>query len=77
MDDELFLAGRRVIDAAGADDRADYVAVSNTATGLLLLLGGALGSAAAILGPQYAVLMFALGTAAAMIVGRRLPEVED
>jgi MFS family permease len=66
-----------VIDAAGADDRADYVAVSNTATGLLLLLGGALGSAAALLGPQYAVLLFAFGTAAAMVVGRRLPEVED
>ncbi|MDR5865578.1 MFS transporter [Halomonas koreensis] len=66
-----------VVDLAGAEDRALYVALSNTLTGVLMLLvGGLAGALAQWFGPG-ALLLALAGTAlAAAASARRLPEVE-
>jgi predicted MFS family arabinose efflux permease len=48
-----------VLDLASPEDRATYVAVANTLTGLLLLVGGALGAGLAVLGTEVLVGGFA------------------
>ncbi|MGM0913414.1 MAG: MFS transporter [Pseudomonadota bacterium] len=66
-----------VVDMAGGDKRALYVALSNTITGVLLLVvGGAVGALGQWLGsPALLVLLAAMALAAAASASR-LPEVE-
>lgn len=64
-----------VVDVAEGDRRTEYVAVSNTAMGILLLLVGAVSSALALAGPQLALLFLAVLGLAGVVVGRTLPEV--
>lgn len=69
--------GRKVyvVDMAEGNRRTDYVAVSNTAIGLLLLVVGGLGAALSALGPEWSLgLLAAMGVAGALGV-RALPEV--
>lgn len=64
-----------VIDVAEGDRRTEYVAVANTAMGVLLLVAGAVTGALAYWGAELAlVLLAALGLAGAWL-GRGLPEV--
>ncbi len=49
-----------LVDMASADQRAAYVAVSNTAIGALLLVGGAFGALAQLLGTDSAILTLSL-----------------
>lgn len=59
-----------LVDMAGSDNRARYVAVSNTLIGIVLLLGAAAGVLADAAGPALVVLVFsllaALGAAASL-----------
>jgi len=57
------------------DRRTDYVAVSNSAMGALLLLTGALTSAIALLGVEVALATLAVLGLIGAVVSRSLPEV--
>jgi hypothetical protein len=65
-----------LIDMATADNRASYVAVSNTFIGVMLLLGGAFGGLASAAGPAAAILVLSLLSLAAAAVAWRLQEVQ-
>ncbi|WP_151525995.1 MFS transporter [Serinicoccus kebangsaanensis] len=64
-----------VVDVAEGDERTRYVAVSNTAMGVLLLLTGAVSAALATLGAVAALLFLAALGLLGAVVSRRLPEV--
>ena len=66
-----------VVDLAEGNKRTDYVAVSNTAIGVLLLVTGALTSAIAILGPEAALAALAALGLAGVAVSGSLPEVSE
>lgn len=64
-----------VVDMAEGDRRTAYVAVANTAMGLLLLVIGALSGALATLGAEVALGFLALLGLMGVFVSRGLPEV--
>ncbi len=64
-----------VTDLAEGNQRTDYVAVSNTAMGALLLVTGAVSSAVALLGPEAALVFLAVLGLLGVAVSRSLPEV--
>jgi hypothetical protein len=66
-----------VVDLAEGNKRTDYVAVSNTAMGILLLLTGVLTSAVAVFGVEAALLVLAVLGYAGVVVSGALPEVSD
>lgn len=66
-----------VIDLAEGNQRTEYVAVSNTAMGILLLITGALTSAIAVLGVEIALLVLAALGYLGVAVSGALPEVSD
>lgn len=65
-----------VVDMAEGNRRTDYVAVSNTAIGALLLLSGALGPLVGVIGASGMLLVLALAGFAGAALGLGLPEVE-
>lgn len=64
-----------VVDLAEGNRRTEYVAVSNTAMGLLLLATGALSAGAAALGVEVALALLAGLGLVGVVVSRSLPEV--
>lgn len=64
-----------VVDMAEGDQRTTYVAVANTAMGVLLLVTGAVSGAIAVLGDVAALLFLAAIGIAGTILARRLPDV--
>lgn len=64
-----------VVDMAEGDDRTDYVAVSNTAMGVILLATGAISSALASFGLDAALIFLATLGLLGVVVARTLPEV--
>ena len=67
-----------IIDMAGSDNRALYVALSNTITGILMLaVGGVVGALAQWLGSDGLLLVLAAIAAIAAATAQRLPDVED
>lgn len=64
-----------VVDMAEGDQRTEYVAVANTAMGVLLLVAGAISGGLALLGAEVALAFLALLGVAGVIVSRTLPEV--
>ncbi len=66
-----------VVDMATGNRRTDYVAVANTAMGVLLLVAGAISSALAHLGPEVALGFLAVLGLAGVAVGKTLPEVSQ
>lgn len=64
-----------VVDLAAGDRRTEYVAVANTAMGVLLLVTGAASAALAGLGVEVALVFLAVLGFAAVPVARSLPEV--
>ncbi|WP_110180733.1 MFS transporter [Nocardioides solisilvae] len=64
-----------VVDMAGDARRTEYVAVSNTAIGVLLLVAGALSGALSALGNDVALLFLAGLGLVGVLVARTLPEV--
>ena len=71
--------GRKVclVDMASGENRAAYVAVSNTVIGVLMLVGGLIGMLADWLGAAGTVLLLGLMSLLAAAYARRLPEVSD
>lgn len=65
-----------LVDMATQDKRAAYVAISNTAIGVLLLVGGAFGAVAQLFGNSVVILSLAVVAAIAAISAIKLPEVE-
>lgn len=65
-----------VVDMAEGDRRTEYVAVSNTAMGFILLLTGAVSSGLATLGAEAALAFLATLGFVGVLLARRLPEVE-
>jgi hypothetical protein len=65
-----------LVDLATEQTRAAYVAVSNSAIGVLLLAGSAFGAVAQQLGSSAAILILALFAFVAAASALRLPEVE-
>ena len=63
-----------VVDLGSGNKRTDFVAVSNTVLGVVLLLAGAVAAMAEQLAPGAAILILALMAFAAAYLGRRLPE---
>lgn len=66
-----------VVDMAEGDQRTEYVAVSNTAMGVILLVVGAISSALAGLGTGWALGFLALMGLAGVIASHRLPDVSQ
>jgi predicted MFS family arabinose efflux permease len=65
-----------LVDMAGAENRAQYTAVSNTVMGLFLLSGGALGILDAALGTRSVLLLLLIIAVVAVIRCARLPSVD-
>jgi hypothetical protein len=65
-----------LVDMASGNRRTDYVAVSNTVIGVILLLTGAVGALSSILTPASIVLILSLMGLTGTLLGSRLPEVE-
>ncbi|OAN69451.1 MFS transporter permease [Jannaschia sp. EhC01] len=66
-----------LVDMAPEDNRAGYTAVSNTVIGTILLASGVFGALANVLGPVWAVGLFAVMSLAAAVVAMGLEEVEQ
>ena len=64
-----------IVDLAQGNRRTEYVAVSNSAMGVLLLVAGALSAGVATLGIEAALLLLAVLGFAGVAVSRSLPEV--
>ncbi len=64
-----------VVDMAGEERRTSYVAVSNTAMGVLLLVVGAVSAGLAVLGAVVALAFLAVLGLVGVVVSRTLPEV--
>ncbi|HEY4615626.1 MAG TPA: MFS transporter [Citricoccus sp.] len=63
-----------VVDVAEGDRRTEYVAVANSAIGVLLLVAGALSGALALLGPEAALAFLAVMGLVGVLVSHSLPE---
>ena len=71
--------GRKVylVDMAHTDNRAAYVAVSNTVIGVMMLVGGVIGFIGELLGAPAVLLLLGLLSLFAAGAALRLPEVSD
>ncbi|KPJ95735.1 MAG: MFS transporter [Gammaproteobacteria bacterium SG8_15] len=69
--------GRKVylVDMATSDNRAQYVAVSNTVIGIAMLLGGVVGVIADVFNVQTVILLLSLIAFAASLYIKTLPDV--
>jgi O-antigen/teichoic acid export membrane protein len=65
-----------VVDMASAEDRAAYVAISNTAVGVLLLVGSAFGWIAQAAGEAAVLALFAGMCVGAAVLAHGLDEVQ-
>ncbi len=65
-----------VVDLASGNRRTDYVAVSNTVIGVLLLITGAIGTLAPVIGNGGVISVLAMMGLAGATLGARLPEVQ-
>lgn len=65
-----------LVDMAPVGQRAAYSAVSNTVIGVLLLISGAFGALAGLVGPAMTLLAFAVMAVGAAVVAHGLDEVE-
>ena len=63
-----------IVDYASADNRARLVAVSNTLMGIVLLLGGAFGLLAEVIGEGPVILVFAILGLCGAALALTLPE---
>jgi MFS family permease len=66
-----------LVDMAGGNKRTDYVAVSNTVIGVILLAGGGVIAALSFLSPEMLILVLAGTSLAGAVSGLGLPEVQE
>lgn len=71
--------GRKIylVDLATTENRATYVAVSNTILGIAMLVAGIVGVIADILAVHYVLLLLAVTSCLAALITIRLPEVSQ
>ena len=65
-----------VVDMAGGNKRTDYVAVSNTIIGFILLITGGVSAVAATISTEGIILVLSLFGIAGAYVSYQLPNVE-
>jgi len=65
-----------VVNLASGNKRTDYIAISNTVIGLLLLVVGAIGALAPVVGNDGVIGLLALMGLAGAAYGATLPDVE-
>jgi MFS family permease len=65
-----------IIDMAGGNRRTDYVAVSNTVIGVILLLTGSIAALATVVTPAGIILILSICGLIGVAAGAALPEVE-
>ncbi len=65
-----------IVDMAGGNKRTDYVAVSNTVIGMVLLLTGGISAMASMISPAGIILILSLFGLAGAVTSHRLPSVE-
>ncbi|TXK65645.1 hypothetical protein [Alkalisalibacterium limincola] len=65
-----------LVDIAEGARRTDYVAVSNSAIGVVLLLFGAAGAALSALSPEVALVALSMAGLAGAVFGTGLPEAD-
>lgn len=65
-----------IVDMAGGNKRTDYVAVSNTVIGLVLLITGGISALASVISPVGIILILSLFGLAGAVTSHRLPSVE-
>jgi len=63
-----------ILDLAGGDKRTDYVSVSNTVIGAILLATGLIGALTPLIGPAGMLLLLAIIGFTGAVLGIRLPE---
>jgi len=66
-----------LVDMAHGNKRTDYVAVSNTAIGVILLVAGGITAALSFLPAETLILVFAVTSLVGALWGLGLPEVQD
>ena len=66
-----------VVDLAGGNKRTDYVAVSNTVIGVILLITGGISALASMISTEGIILALSLFGIAGAITSSKLPNVED
>lgn len=66
-----------IVDLAQGNKRTDYVAVSNTLIGFLLLLSGLIGTLSSLIGVGGIILVLSLVGVLAIYLAKQLPEVQD
>jgi small-conductance mechanosensitive channel len=66
-----------VVDLATGNTRTDYVSISNTVIGVLLLLVGSVGALSPLIGNAGVIVLLAGMGLAGAILGRTLPETQD
>ncbi len=66
-----------LVDIATADNRASYVAVSNTVIGVMLIAGGAFGVVAELVGTAWTLVLLGLVSATAAWSASRLAEAQS
>ena len=64
-----------IVDMAGGNKRTDYVAVSNTVIGFILLLTGLIGTLAGLISAAGVILVLSLFGLAGALLANRLPDV--
>ncbi len=64
-----------IIDMAGGNKRTDYVAVSNTIIGVILLLTGGISALASMISPEGIIFVLSLFGIAGALTSSRLPDV--
>ena len=64
-----------IVDLAGGNKRTDYVSVSNTVIGVVLLLAGSIGALTAIVPVSVVIIILAIMGVGGAILSARLPEV--
>ncbi|MGY8914174.1 MAG: MFS transporter, partial [Flavobacteriales bacterium] len=65
-----------IVDMAGGNKRTDYVAVSNTIIGIILLITGGISALASIISVEGIILVLSLLGIAGAYTSSRLPEVQ-
>jgi hypothetical protein len=66
-----------VVDLATGNKRTDYVAISNTIIGVLLLMVGSVGALSPLIGNAGVIALLALMGLAGAVLGTTLPEAQD
>ena len=66
-----------ITDLAEGNKRTDYVAVSNTLIGFILLLSGLIGTLSSFIGLGGIILVLSLVGVLAIYLAKQLPEVQE